>query len=502
MIARVRISMVMAACLACAAFALSAFASPGVGDGAVAAPAHAWMVVPREEEGAQIVHLPPRAQTERPAEPGSQRQVRELAKVPVGAAAVGARLYMAFADDEGAGHTVLSGRAVLSVGGLWAFEPVGRLEAHPRVPDGTLLAFVGTDPGPAALVSTTGGLDVFRLGDDGWVSLGVPEVSESSGSDPFDGARLTRLGADPALVLLDGSVWTHAADAWSRESMPPVRIAPGATLVGVGSQMVAIEALDGGGVSLKAYDASGEHALGVVAGVTSAMTASPIALDGGRIALLWRDPDADPPLRVAEVSATTGAPIYEGEPRSIMPVSAGEFRLLAGLLLVVAAAVLLIAVRPSGEKELVLPESAALAEPGRRFAATIVDLLVALFITAQIFRVSVLDIATMTVIFEPGGWAAVPAVLGIGAVLGMVFESAFGRTLGKFLLGCRVVRSDGSGLSPGVVRSVIRNAVKWGLPPIPALALFEPGVPHRGDVLAGAVVIVDIEPEADASAGS
>ena len=43
----------------------------------------------------------------------------------------------------------------------------------------------------------------------------------------------------------------------------------------------------------------------------------------------------------------------------------------------------------------------------------------------------------------------------------------------------------------------MRNTVKWCLPPAASLALLEPTGRHRGDLLAGAVVVVRTEPDAD-----
>ncbi len=472
-----------------ALWALLAWGTPahaqGIGGGAGAAPAHAWMVV-QTDDGARVVHLPPRALSPRPADPGSVRSARELASMPVACAAIGERVYLAFRD--GTGHTVLSGRAVAAVGGLWAFAPDNRLDAHPPLPDGTLIGFVGTDPGPTALVRIEDTYRVVTLTRDGWAGIDPPE-----GIVP---AAMVRWGVRPGLIADDGRLLVHEGDAWRASPIPSIAVQRGDRLFGVGSMIVSVRD-EGGSLAIRTHDATGEQLVGRIEGAPANAAISPIALDGGRIAVLWRPSPEEPTYRMVELSLATGQVFHDAEPMPILPVSQGEFRVLAAALVIVAAAVLVIAIRPGGSREMVLPPATALAEPGRRFLATFVDLVVALLVTSRVFGVSVMDITTLTVIFEPVGWWALPGVLVAGWAIGSLFEAVFGRTLGKFLLGCRAVRGDGSGDGPGVWRSVVRNGIKWGLPPIPALSLFEPDGPHRADAIAGVVVVIDVQAEPD-----
>ncbi|MEQ8769915.1 MAG: RDD family protein [Phycisphaerales bacterium] len=458
----------------------------GIGDGAIAAPGHAWAVI-QLDDGARLVHLPPRALTQRPAAAGSVRSARELKEMPVACAAVGDRVYLAFRDGQR--HSVLSGRAVEAVGGLWTLSPDGRLDAHPSTPEGTLVGFVGSDLGPTALVRDGDDFQLARMTRDGWDLISMPE-----GVEP---AAIVRWQAAPGVLSATGELWALEAEGWTRVAMPPVRLERGDRLYGLGARIVSVRPEEGR-VAIRTHDATGDQLIARLEDPPADAAMTPIGLDGGRFALIWREPGEDARYRMMELSLATGEVFYDGPPIPIMPVSQGEFRVLAALLVVVAAAVLLIAIRPAGSRELVLPPTTALAEPGRRFAATFVDLLVALFVVARVFGVSIMDIATLTVIFQPVGWWALPGVLVVGWAVGSLFEAVFGRTFGKFLLGCRAVRGDGSGDGPGIWRSVVRNAIKWFLPPIPALSLFEPDAPHRGDAIAGVVVVIDVEAEPEA----
>ncbi len=479
----------VASVLTCLLFVLVARApAQGIGDGAVAAPGHAWAVI-KTDDGARLVHLPPRALTPRPSEAGSVRSARELKEMPVACAAVGDRVFLAFRD--GPRHSVLSGRAVQAVGGLWTLTPGERLDAHPSTPEGTLIGFVGTDPGPTALVRADDGVQLVRMTRDGWVALEPP-----SGVEP---AALVRWQGAPGVISASGDLWTFEDDGFTRAPIPPIGVQRGDRLFGIGAQVLSVRS-ESGGVAVRTHDATGVQLAAALSGVPADAAITPIVLDGGRLALIWREEGEDAAYRMIELGVASGTVYHDGPPTPIMPVSQGEFRVLAALLVVVAAAVLLIAIRPGGTGELVLPPATALAEPGRRFAATFIDLLVALFIIARVFGVSIIDIATLTVIFEPMGWWALPGVLAAGWAVGTACEAAFGRTLGKFLLGCRAARADGSGSGPGVCRSAVRNAIKWFLPPIPALALFEPDAPHRGDSIAGVVVVIDIEAEPETPA--
>ena len=68
-----------------------------------------------------------------------------------------------------------------------------------------------------------------------------------------------------------------------------------------------------------------------------------------------------------------------------------------------------------------------------------------------------------------------------------------GRTVGKLLVGIRVVGVYAKRDRVGLMRSGARNVFRWVLMPWALFGLGSPGLRHRGDVLAGAAVVVAAE---------
>lgn len=464
-------------------------------------PSHAWMVMTTDGT-VRLLHLPPRSGVERPAELGSVRAVRDLRAEPTGLAAVGARVYLLFEPEakpdsqseskSKPGRTVLSGRAIESVGGLWAFDPPDLLEANPSLPaGGEVRGFTGTTGGPAALLVDGGRARVVVLQDEAWREYDPPIGVEG------DGVRgLLAWEGDPALVAGDGVIWklNPGDGTWAVVSEAGEGFGAKAVVFGVGAVAVEVR-LSGGGATIRTADPSGVQELGLQEGLTGDVAVAPIGPAPGSIAMVWRETGAggeEGAFHFVERSLTTGAVVYEGAPRQVTPVTAGEFQLLVSVLVVLTIAVLLIAVKPMPGAGPVVPAGTALAEPGRRMAATVFDGMVAVVIVSRLFGVGVFDVLSLQVVFEPHGWVALPTVCVVGAVIGTACEAAFGRTLGKLAMGCRVARARDEGGRPGVGRCALRNGIKWMLPPVAALALLEPAAPHRGDVLSGLVVVVDL----------
>lgn len=270
--------------------------------------------------------------------------------------------------------------------------------------------------------------------------------------------------------------------------------------------------------------------------VTAEWAVAPLA-GAGRIAVVWAerlpgrsargrtqtdqardgtDPEADTAANdragqdirrhIAEVSVYTGAILYQGPVAIRGPVSPQEMRLLAIMMVALMAVIVIFILRPEPKgPPLSLPPGYALAEPGRRIAASAIDLLAAAFITAQLVDVGLWELLTLRGILMPGGvgLAALLMVAGIGFVLTTLSEWLAGRSLGKFITGCEVVRpiidrtAEGqivpSVHPPGPWRVAVRNLVKWTLPPVAMAGLGTPERRHRGDLAAGTVVVIRIE---------
>jgi hypothetical protein len=188
-----------------------------------------------------------------------------------------------------------------------------------------------------------------------------------------------------------------------------------------------------------------------------------------------------------------------------------ELRLLALVLAALIAVIVIFVLRPEAKSPpLILPRGYALAEPGRRIAASVADLVAAMFITGQLTSVSLWELVTLRGIFMVGGPGLTPLLilLLVGYLMTTLGEALAGRSLGKFLLGCEVVRpivqrtSEGevvpSVQPPGLWRASVRNIVKWTLPPVAMAGLGTLERRHRGDLAAGTVVVIRIE-EAEAA---
>jgi hypothetical protein len=208
--------------------------------------------------------------------------------------------------------------------------------------------------------------------------------------------------------------------------------------------------------------------------------------------------DAGPPkVRLTEVSIRSGRPLYEGDIELSSPVSRTDLILLGMVMAMVLGMVAVTVVNPA-EPAIALPEGASLAEAPRRFFAGAVDVSIGLVVAMRITRVD------MGEALNAGWWGSAEAYLcvivamGVLIVYGTLLERATGRTVGKALTGCEVVDARAAAQTPGVdrgprptlLRCLVRNAVKWGLPPIGLLGIFAADGRHRADQIARTAVII------------
>lgn len=229
------------------------------------------------------------------------------------------------------------------------------------------------------------------------------------------------------------------------------------------------------------------------------------------------------------------------------------------LLVLMAMVLLIVLRPEPGDGVVAIPAGYALAEPPRRLLATFFDLGLAVLVASSIWGVDPRDMLSFEVITAlDDRWLALPTVLLVGAGLGAASEWAFGRTFGKLVFGMTVVSikprakagsKPGTNAKPhgkpdakpdddrrgrssdaefddraesaparraggeddlhdeaeppaplGLVRlslwqALVRNLVKWLLPPVAALALVDTSGRHRGDGLARAAVLTELPPE-------
>jgi len=241
--------------------------------------------------------------------------------------------------------------------------------------------------------------------------------------------------------------------------------------------------------------------------------------DCGRIVALWTTPKSGEtsglmsgrvPLErsIREISMATGRTMYGGSLKLAGPVSASDYRFVMLSLLMVSATVLLFVLRPEDTIAFQLPTGLALAQPARRMLATIIDFVIVILIVWQATGHPASEIGSMEA-WREHGTSVFFVALAAACIVNTLLEGLTGFTLGKRLLGCRVVGGISSVEGPanadadqteappppGLGRALIRNAVKWGLPPLAVLGLIDPEGRGRGDQLARTAVAVAIPPD-------
>jgi uncharacterized RDD family membrane protein YckC len=194
---------------------------------------------------------------------------------------------------------------------------------------------------------------------------------------------------------------------------------------------------------------------------------------------------------LVEVSAMTGRVLYEGPPQIVPLISINEYGLLILVAIGAAVGVLVFVLLPEPKDDVVgLPVGTALAEPFRRFVAGSADVAGAMVMASW-----ALGLAADSGLVERGVddlWTFALTVA-IAFVHGTLGEWAFGVTIGKMLLGCRVASSrKGGAWRIGLRQALVRNVVKFAMPPVALFGLSEANGRHRGDVLAGTVVVIRV----------
>lgn len=511
--------------MALALAALMLLGARALADGAIlgaGSAAHGWLVLETAAPGAGaagLYHMPA------DAEPGVALFVRRLAKMPEAMSAGGSRVVMVF-EAAGGEASTRSVRAV-SVGaspapGFYVYEPRGREAglALPSLPaDGRLLELADAPFGGAALLEgdfTEQRVRLLGLFADQWLEFSLPEgVGAGSG--------LRAIGSEHGLALIefaaDGPArqWRltappkppAAADSPEGQAAgsPDTVAAPRAPLEAEWSASpIALEASDeilvaaGSSVVAGARDAAGVVRLSLVRGMERFPLATvegiperfSVVRSGDRVSMVWADTAKSPPrLHAAVVSAVTGQILHQGESvQGDSPLRLQDLQVLALLLGAVMLTVLLFVLRPdaAARAAITLPEGTALASPGVRAVAWIIDLAPGVLISARIYGVDVASIVTAP--FQPVGaegiWPLVTA-LWVTLAYGSVAEWLWGRTLGKALLRLRAVSISGGRLT--LWQAVSRNAAKTLAPPVALLAFIDANRRHPGDVLSGSVVV-------------
>lgn len=292
-----------------------------------------------------------------------------------------------------------------------------------------------------------------------------------------------RSGADSARVWSigkNGTDWT-AEDLESPQGVDLYLVA--------GGQLIGADVDGADEVRFWLLRPQGAHPLESATGVSGDRAVFPV---GERLYTVWKPEGADPRLQVAVISSVTGASLYAGPVGADPIISGRELQTLAMLLGFVLLTVMIFALRPESAQRPIgaLPEGWSLAGPGLRALAVMIDLVPGLIIGAVVFRVQpgdMLSAAMLSPDMLMRDVAALLTAIGVTIVHSALSEHLTGCTLGKRLLGLRVVSIDGR--RPTLWQATARSALKFLCPPLALFVFLDVMSRHPADVLTGSVVI-------------
>ncbi len=475
---------------------------------------HAWAVYENSNNEIVLVHLPPRDGDLGaripidPALPGELHAVRTLNKFPDGLAAIGNRVYLVFPTatvGERKIGRVYSGKAVPSpVGSVWGFTPSGRLDSEPAIQiEGELVDLVATSDSVWALIKADNEYHLITLADSSWEAGVLPVVQSPVWRISALGDRVVAVDlADDnnlqAYVLgEDHTTWTTH---WSTLPSPMGDFEIIASLHG----LFILDQDEHGSGRIQTWSNSGIFT--IASGLDLPTNINFSALDSvnrlvGIAEQIQLDTDiseasqSQPTVQVYEIDLADGSMVYVGEPVVSSPVSAAEMRFLMGMMVLIMVGVLVVVIMPDRADAMGIPDGFALADPGRRLMATMFDVFFVSFVMGLLFDVRVIEIITLSVIVRSDtSWLVIPAVLISGIVSMSLLEWLVGASPGKWLMGIRVVRGVGGPMSRiPLWAAIVRNMIKWLVPPVAALVLLDPERLHRGDRATRTLVVAPIE---------
>jgi len=391
------------------------------------------------------------------------------------------------------------------------------------------------------LLQSDDGIIITGVYADGGVVVWRGALREEPIESTANVSPSTDAAASPSAA--QRGIWKSSRERWLRGTRPPdkathvvvdwsssrlqlpaelidERLMATLRMVRTGGQFVTAHRTADGDVLLGALEQDGWRSLHKVAHVPPDYALAPI--DGmGRVALVWSVEDPGPQdtgsallsrrtmtthLEVREVSAWTGRLLFAGPALRAGLVGATEFRLLAvAMLLLMAVVLVLILRRDADDDVVVLPPGVALCEPGRRAMAGVLDVLLVFAVATRLVGTSPLAFFSPGVLLSGTSVSAVLLTALLGVVLGTLTEAMFARSPGKLFLGCEVMAlarasTARRGFWNALGRSALRNLIKWGLPPLGVFGVLDAGGRHRGDQIAGTVVVVRFEEEEDTDA--
>jgi hypothetical protein len=452
---------------------------------------HAWLFVKQEWRGDNDWDLYHESAT---APPGTLTRVMPLPGRPIASAAGERRVILVYPAKAGPdGESVRPVRSLAavapSVGDAYRYSPSGRAKAESPLPgSGVLIGFGYSPEGPAALLrptTTSGSGRLLVLTGALWREQPLPEgLSESERwrLDEAPGGLILRAGKG-AWVWDDESGWRQASIAAPAE----------ARLLASGQQLLAAEWSERG-VELTLLRGGQAYDLAAIEGVPEEHVVVCVA---EAVTAYWFDADEPNRLRAATVSSISGETLFAGLVGSPSPLRQEDLQLIS----LVAGSVLLIIIlfllRPEGElhAEPTVPEWAALAEPGPRMIAALVDIIPAAGISALLWGIPIWAAVSPGLAIETSqSLMPIFTTAGIFFLHSALSEWLTGRTLGKALTGLRTIDSRGEGRGPEktglrIRQATVRNLFKAVFPPLTILLLLDPARRHPADQVSATVVV-------------
>lgn len=393
--------------------------------------------------------------------------------------------------------------------------PAGRLDIAAPLPGlGKLVSFMGAADGPVALITPTQwagtgisagqtsaasepSLDhplLLQLRNEQWVELPLP--AEFKGDQP---SLLTQGGTkDGELCLLTGlpgdsrrctEFERNSAGQWiSGElalDMHQVR-----SLISIGGQAAAV---------LTTGPQGPDGSIEIVylrSGTTVPLAKLPapagrweVLGDSGGVRMMQRLMNGT--LSMREIEPLTGG-VGESQVLTVQPLMSAK-RWQAGTLLLSAIFLLLLVwlIKPIPPRPIALPPELAPLPVSARLTAFAIDLLPAGLLTALLLRTPISTLFNMPLVtldLEQ----SIPYLLmaGLMIVHSTINELSKATTMGKSMMGARVVSVDGSPPSTGQI--LVRNAMKCMVllvPPLAVAALINPNLQGLPDKIAGTLVV-------------
>lgn len=275
----------------------------------------------------------------------------------------------------------------------------------------------------------------------------------------------------------------------------------------IASHRIAVTRNGDGTVTMHAQRGGEWAELARVQGVAREFCVLPLCTSA-RVMLLWKPPSgtsgsAGGSMEVREISAHTGRVLYAGPSVSSSPITLSDYRLIVLTLFIATSLVLAFILRAEArEVVLHLPKGVSLAEPSRRAVAFAIDFVIWFSVAASFFGLGPFEAVSPEAILSGAGFWAFASGLALAATANTILECLVGRSIGKVVTGCRVllVRSRG-GLAddhhPTFPLALLRNLLKWMLPPLGALLLADPEWRHPADRISRTVVVVDTNNESN-----